>query len=73
MEDAVDSVVPLRQDLSRTQLTMRSHQGIYNGFKNKTKNGIVVQHPPFDHQRTDAPSTEEFPLTFPGTHRIIAT
>lgn len=73
MEDAVDLVVPLRQDLSRTQLTMRSHQRIYKGFKNKTKNGVVMQHPPFDCQRTDAPLTEEFPLTFPGTHKIIAT
>lgn len=44
---------------------------IYSMFKNKTRNGIIIQHPLFDCQWIDAPLVEEFPLTFSETHKII--
>lgn len=44
---------------------------IYHMFKNQAKNGVIIEHPPFDCQETDAPLTDEFPLTFSGTHKTF--
>ena len=77
MKDVVDSdplLSPLPFGAGSIQDTADNEKssGIHNVFKSKATNGVIMHHPPYC-QKTDAPLTEKLPLTFPGTHKIIAT
>lgn len=66
---------PREQDLRghRTYCDNKKQSWILNMFKNKAKNGLIILHPLFDYQRTHTLFTEDCPLTFSRTHKIIVT
>lgn len=47
--------------------------GVTTCFQNESNNRVTMQDVLFYWQKADAPLTEEFLLTFSGTHKIIAT